>query len=188
MRTKGPGESALLLLDVLGVLNLQKIEYAVVGAMAASVHGAVRASLDADAVLSLAAPRLRTLEREFAAVGFRTECRFGDSDDPIAAMLVLQDGHDNRVDLIAGLRGLEPEAFNRAIKVPFQGVTLRVVGREDFVAMKLFAGGPQDIADAICVARVVGGGLDLHLLRRLAQRYGRDTVVALDRLISEIAR
>jgi len=122
MRTKGPGESALLLLA-------------------------------------------------FVAAGFRTECRFGDVDDPIAALLVLQDEHDNRVDLIAGLRGLEAEAFNRAIQVPFQGVNLRVVGREDFVAMKLFAGGPQDIADAMCVARVVGGGLDLQLLRRLAQRY-----------------
>jgi hypothetical protein len=28
----------------------------------------------------------------------------------------------------------------------------------------------------------------LHLLRRLAQRYGRETVTALDRLIADIAR
>ncbi len=54
MRTRGPGESALLLLDAVDLMATQRIDYAVVGAMAASVHGAVRASLDADAVLSLA--------------------------------------------------------------------------------------------------------------------------------------
>jgi hypothetical protein len=43
-----------LLLDAVDLMATQRIDYAVVGAMAASVHGAVRASLDADAVLSLA--------------------------------------------------------------------------------------------------------------------------------------
>ncbi len=186
MRTRGPGESALLLLDVVGLITAQGIEYAVVGAMAASVHGAVRASVDADAVLSLAISRLRALERDFVTAGFHTESRRGDPDDPIAAMLVVKDEHSNRVDLIVGLRGLELEAFGRAIHVPFQGVTLRVVGREDFVAMKLFAGGPQDIVDATSVVRLVGNELDLELLRRLAQRYGRTTVKALEILIAEI--
>ena len=49
MRTKGPGEAALLLLDVVALLRIEKIDYAVIGAMAASVHGVVRASIDADA-------------------------------------------------------------------------------------------------------------------------------------------
>jgi hypothetical protein len=48
MRTTRSGESALLLLDAIDVLGAQKIEYAVVGALAASVHGVVRASMDAD--------------------------------------------------------------------------------------------------------------------------------------------
>ena len=187
MRARAPGESALLLLDVVDVIATKGIEYAVVGAMAASVHGAVRASLAADAILLLGITRLRALEREFSAAGFRTECRYGDPDDPIAGMLVLQDEHTNRVDLIVGLRGLEVETFGRAIHVPFQGVTLRVVGREDFVAMKLFAGGPQDLADATSVVRLVGNELDLNLLRRLAQRYGRATVTALDTLMTDIS-
>jgi hypothetical protein len=38
--------------------------------------------------------------------------------------------------------------FERCVDVAFSGATLRVVGREDFVAMKCFAGGPQDMADA----------------------------------------
>jgi hypothetical protein len=62
--------------------------------------------------------------------------------------LELRDEFGNRVDLLVGLRGFEDAAFTRAIEVAFEGETLRVVSREDFIAMKVFAGGPQDIADA----------------------------------------
>jgi hypothetical protein len=60
--TTGPGQSALLLLDAVSVLTSDGIDYAVIGALAASVHGVVRASIDADAVLSINMPRLRQLE------------------------------------------------------------------------------------------------------------------------------
>ena len=53
MRAGGFGQSALLLLDVIEVLVRERIDYAVIGAMAASIHGVVRASTDADVVLSL---------------------------------------------------------------------------------------------------------------------------------------
>jgi hypothetical protein len=46
------------LLDVVALLQTEKIAYAVIGAMAASVHGVVRAGIDADAVLSLTAQAL----------------------------------------------------------------------------------------------------------------------------------
>jgi hypothetical protein len=35
------------------------------------------------------------------------------------------------VDLLAGLRGLDSDAFARSIIVPFLGSSLRVIGRED---------------------------------------------------------
>ncbi len=53
-------------------------------------------------------------------------------------MLIISDTHGNRVDLLGGLRGLDPQVFSRAVDVPFSGDTLRVVGREDFIAMKCF--------------------------------------------------
>src|ERR1700752_4739272 len=52
MRARGPGESAKLLLDVVDVLAARSIDYAVIDALAASLHGAGRASLDADLVVS----------------------------------------------------------------------------------------------------------------------------------------
>jgi hypothetical protein len=185
VRTRGAGEAALLLLDVVELLGAERIDYAVIGAMAASVHGLVRASVDADVVLSLPPSALGPLEQRFAAAGFQTALRRGDSDDPIAAMLVLADRHDNRVDLLVGLRGLETDAFARAISVPFQGATLRVIGREDFVAMKVFADAPQHTADARSALADSPGAVDLSLVRRLAARYGRDAATALEALLAE---
>jgi hypothetical protein len=183
VRTKGPGESALLLLDTAALLTDKGIAYAVIGAMAAAVHGVVRASIDADAVLSVTTLRLRQLEREFAAASFMTQLREGDLADPVPAVLELSDPHGNRVDLLAGLRGLEPAAFARALTVPFQGETLRIIGREDFVAMKIFAGAPKDLADARSVIQLAGASLDLVLLRQLAQRYGQSTLGALEQML-----
>lgn len=183
MRTSRSGESALLLVDVVDLLVVQKIEYAVVGAIAASVHGAVRASMDADVVLSLAIGRAGDLERSFKAAGFGTELSRGDFDDPIPGLLKLSDGYGNRVDLLIGLRGMEPQAFSRAAEIEFQGVKLRFIGREDFIAMKVFAGGPVDIVDATRALAASGGSLDRELLRRLARKYGRDAAEALERLL-----
>src|SRR5471030_3469912 len=106
MRARGPGQSTLLLLDVAQVLAREKVDYAVVGAMAAAVHGAIRATTDADALLSIALSRLVQLERAFRKAGFEAELRRGDTEDPIAALLVLSGRHGNRVDLLTGLRGL----------------------------------------------------------------------------------
>jgi hypothetical protein len=183
VRTTAAGQSALLLLDAVALLAAEKIEYAVIGAMAASVHGVVRASFDADAVMSLTVQQAPDLERKFAAAGFGTTLNRGDPGDPIPALLRLTDSHENQVDLLVGLRGLEAAAFSRAVAVPFQGGPLRVVGREDFVAMKVFAGGPQDIADARAAVGAAGALLDTTLLRRLAKQYGRAASELLETLL-----
>jgi hypothetical protein len=186
MRTRGPGEAALLLMDVASMLRSESIDYAVIGAMAASVYGLVRASVDADAILFISAAELGALERKFKSADLQTELRRGDPDDPIAALLELTDGYGNRVDLLVGLRGLERAALSRTIDVPFVGEVLRVIGREDFIAMKVFAGAPRDIIDAGSAIAAAGDSLDLLLLRRLATRFGRTTVKALEDLLASL--
>jgi len=183
MRAQRPGESALLLLDAVDVLVRAGISYAVIGAMAASVHGIVRASVDADAILALPTHELRHLERQFRQSGLHTELRYGDPDDPIAAVLALTDEHDNRVDFLVGLRGLDPAAFSRAFDVPFQGAKLRVIGLEDFIAMKLFAHGPQDLEDAKLALGGARESVDIELLRKVAARFGRETSDAFETLL-----
>jgi hypothetical protein len=179
MRASRPGQSALLLVDVVETLRSERLDYLVIGAFALTVHGVVRASTDADALIQISETRMKQLRRVFESAGFEAELRLGDADDPIPAMLVLTDSHGNRVDLLGGLRGLDPKAFTRGIEVPFHDGTLCFVGREDFIAMKCFAQGPQDLADAKGAYRAADRPLDLDLMRRLTFRFGRE---AADRL------
>ena len=185
MRTGGPGESALLLLDVVDLLNVQKITYAVIGALAASVHGAVRASLDADALISIPLSQATQLQGAAKASGFSADLSRGDLDDPISGVLKLGDSWDNRVDLLIGLRGMDSQAFDRVVDVPFEGQNLRFIGREDFIAMKVFAGGPLDLVDAARALAAGGTSLDRPLLRRLAGKFGREASAALEKLLTE---
>jgi predicted nucleotidyltransferase len=184
MRTRRSGESALLLLDAIDVLVSQKIRYAVVGAIAASIHGAVRASMDADVVLSLAVQDAKELEQTFKAANFHSELTRGDFDDPIPALLKLSDTYGNRVDLLIGLKGMEAGAFGRIVEVPFQGQKVRFIGREDFIAMKAFAGGPMDVVDATRAVAAAGGSLDKELLRRLGKQYGHEALQLIERLLA----
>jgi predicted nucleotidyltransferase len=183
MRAKRPGQSPLLLLDVIDVLTHERVDYAVIGALAAAVYGAIRASVDADALVSLTVARLSNLSQVFKKKPFTVELRRGNPDDPIPAMLIIGDRHQNRVDLLGGLRGLDPQTLSRAIEVPFSGSAIRVVSREDFIAMKCFAGRPQDLEDARIALRTAER-LDLDLLRRVSRRFGRPAADALETLLA----
>ena len=71
MRASAPGQSALLMADVAESLARHGVRYAVIGAMAAAAHGVVRASLDADAIVSLQVREAQTL-RESPPCTIRT--------------------------------------------------------------------------------------------------------------------
>ena len=105
MRTKAPGQSALLLLDIIEILNTQKIPYAIVG------------------------------------------------------------------------------AFARIQEVDFMKMPIRIIGLEDFVAMKIFAGSPIDIQDARQVLEVSGLKIDMKLLQQLTRAYGPQCLQKLKTLI-----
>jgi hypothetical protein len=184
MRTVGPGESTLLLLDVVDVLKAHRINYAVIGAFAASLYGGVRATMDADILIAAGVLQGQRLEPAFTEAGLHAKLTRGDLDDPIPGMLRLKDRYDNQVDVLLGLRGLDPQVFSRTVEVPFQGTTLRFIGREDFIAMKAFAGGPLDLFDAERAIAAGGpGSLDLPLVRRLAARFGRSASQSLESVL-----
>jgi predicted nucleotidyltransferase len=184
VRTQRAGQSALLLLDVVEILQQENIEYAVIGAFALSAHGVVRASTDVDVLIFATPERLANLRTLFDRACFRAELVRGDTDDPIPAMLILHDGYNNRVDLLGGLCGMDPAVFSRTVDVPFMGVNLRIVGREDFIAMKCFAGGPQDLLDAQSAFESAQGPIDLDLLRAVTRRFGRDAADKLEQVFA----
>ena len=176
MRTNGPGQSALLLLDVIGILNTLKIRYAVVGAFADSFYGVIRASMDADALISLQGnqPGVEQLLTELKKRGFDIEHRKGDFHDPIASLINVQDRFHNRVDLLMGIKGMGEDVFLRISHSKFTDTEICIVGIEDFIVMKVFAGGPRDLEDVRGVLKISFSKINLPLLKELASRYGPD--------------
>lgn len=183
MRSQGPGESALLLLDAVEVLESHRVPYAVVGALAASVHGAVRGSVDADVLISASVQEATAIDQAFRSAGFKSDLSRGDPHDDIPAVIELTDTFGNRVDVLVGLRGLDAQAFSRTIEVPFHGSTLHFIGREDFIAMKVFAGGPIDLQDAERAVAANPKSLDVPLVRRLAAGFGGEASVKLESIL-----
>jgi hypothetical protein len=138
-----------------------------------------------DVLLFTTPQHLARLRARFQRAGFfGTELRRGEADDPIPAMLILSDSHHNHVDLLGGLRGMDPAIFSRILEVPFMGMNLRIAGREDFIAMKCFAGGAQDILDAQSAYRSAQGPVDLDLLRAVTRRFGRVAADNLERVLA----
>lgn len=185
MKPAGPGQSALLLSEVVSELDNLGLRYAVIGALAASFHGVVRSSLDADAVVSGAAePGLvEKLISRLRERGWSVEHRPGAFDDPIDSVIAVTDGFENRVDLLTGIRGMSSDFISRTVKAALLGVKLKMIGAEDFIAMKVFAGGPRDLEDARGVMEVSGGSIDYSLLKRLAAKYGPRTMSRLNDLL-----
>ncbi|HEY1891153.1 MAG TPA: DUF6036 family nucleotidyltransferase [Steroidobacteraceae bacterium] len=184
MRTSKGGQSALLLLDVVEILRGEKVDYAVIGAFALTVLGVVRATTDVDALLFMKPGRLAKLEGPFKRAGFDTELRTAAADDPVSGILVLNDDFGNRVELLGGIRNMDPEIFSRALEVEFRNEKLRIVGREDFIAMKCFAASPQDLIDARSAYQAAPGPIDLDLLRLVTRRFGREAADRLEEILA----
>jgi len=190
MKAKGPGQSVLLLLDVINILDRFHVPYAVIGAFAASFHGVVRASMDADAIISLqpGPADVEVLTDGFLRAGLKSSYRKGDLDDPVGAVINVEDNFKNRVDLLMNIRGVTEDIFSRTIKAEFMNARIRLIGIEDFVAMKIFAGSPKDLNDVAGVLKVSYDRIRMALLRELVQRYGKNALGKLEFLLRENKR
>ncbi len=186
MRASGPGESAKLLLDVVEVLAARSIEYAVIGALAASLYGAGRASLDADLVVSSSVMEGTRINEALKQAGLTTEIRRGDLEDAIPGLVRVSDSFGNQVDVLLGIRGLDPKAFSRTVEVPLEGTRLRFVGLEDFIAMKVAAGGPIDLLDAENAIAAHPKSLNVELVRNLGLRFGTSVSALLERMLGDL--
>ena len=187
MRAKAPGQSAFLLVDVIDILNSRHISYAVIGAFAAAFHGVVRASLDADALISLspASQDIRDLVDELRKAGWEVQYRKGGSSDPVGAVVNVEDHFGNRVDLLMNIRGVTEAVFSRTLKTEFVETTIHMIGLEDFIAMKIFAGSPRDMGDVTAVLKISYDRINRVLLKELVHKYGKEALAKLESFLKE---
>ena len=116
-------------------------------------------------------------------MGFKTSLRRGDFEDPIPAVLAIHDSYGNRVDLLGGIRGLDPQAFDRTKAASLLGTQVRMIALEDFIAMKIFAGSPKDIEDAKNAIEVSKKLIKHTILQKVTRRYGKEAEKTLKTLL-----
>lgn len=165
-----------LLAQVGRILNAEGVRWAVIGALAVAYHGWIRASLDADALITLrdAKGNLDALVGKLRERGWQVESRMGDEDDPLGFVVRIVDASGNQVDLIGGIRRLDPDFFARSIEDDSEGMALRISSPEDLIALKIFAGGPKDMEDARGLVDMLGTSLDKDLVLTLCRRFGTE--------------
>jgi hypothetical protein len=187
MRATGPGQPALLLLDIFDILQELGVPSAIVGALAVSYYGVPRSTVDADAAIWLQGTGKNANDIQGAMVdaGYEARLSRGESDDPISAVLIIEDSLGNAVDLLIGVRGMDPNAVERCLTTPMLNSIVRVIGAEDLIAMKLFAGGPQDVMDVRGILQVWRERLDRNLLKKVTRLYGADVLETLKTLDKE---
>ena len=123
--------------------------------------------------------------QDLKVLGLKVERRTGDPEDPIAAVIDIQDSFHNRVDLLTGIRGMSEEAFDRIEETRFMKSSIKMVSLEDFIAMKIFAGSPKDLADVIGVLEVSNNKVKPDLLKELTAAYGKKCLAQLQALLKD---
>ena len=189
MRVTGSAQPIRFLLDIIDVLQDLGIPYSVVGGLAVSVHGLPRSTNDGDVLLWLTdtGKTAKDVRDRLITIGYDAELRIAEIDDPVRGVVTVKDEFENQVDLLLGVRGMDPGAQSRSTTATLRDVPVSLMGPEDVIAMKLFAGAAQDLQDVQGIFEVSKEKLDIELARRLARQYGEDIAHKLEQLLSHLS-
>ena len=144
------------------VLGEHRVEYVVVGGFAVYAHGVLRGTVDLDIIPGPDLPNLSRLGEALVSVGARLHraAQPVNIADPhvlrSASLVPLMTDH-GRLDLLniastSGVPANYRELRERAVEITFEEMTLAIVGLDDLIRMKKFAGSEQDLADIRALA------------------------------------
>ena len=187
MADQAAPDPSRLLSRIGSILDEAGADWAVIGAMAVAYHGWVRASLDADALISLKKSSLDIdqLGERLRKEGWNVEVRMGEPGDPLGFVVRIRDSHGNQADLIGGIRKLDPGFFDRIQREEWDGAALKFASTEDLLALKFYAGGPKDLEDAEGILKVRAGSMDHSLVSGLSKPFGRNAAEVCERLLAK---
>ena len=133
--------------DILSVFAEERVDFIVVGAYALAAHGLPRATGDIDLWVRPSADNSKRIWKAFEKFG--APMKGLKRDDFENGDLIVQIGRPpRRIDIITSVSELEYDSAwkNRKI-VEIEGITISVLGKDDFIKNKKAVGRVQDIAD-----------------------------------------
>ena len=168
-------------------LEARQFRYALIGGLAASIRGRIRATEDLDLIL------LCSLDEGLELVESLRQSRFSallDDYEEVArsALLLPLIDQDSgiQLDLAIGLSGFEQEIVERADPMMIGDNEIFVATAEDLLVLKMLAGRPQDLQDVMGIVEVQADRLDwqycLAAATRLEKAISIDLVRQIERL------
>jgi hypothetical protein len=128
------------------LLNAKDVEYLVVGGYALAAHGHPRYTGDIDFWIR---PTQLNIDRLLAALNDFGFGSLGLTAKDFDTDTVIQLGHaPRRIDLLTAIDGVEFDVcYARRERVELAGISLSIIGLEDFKTNKLASGRLKDLAD-----------------------------------------
>jgi hypothetical protein len=136
---------------VVAALDRLGVPHALIGGLAVSARGALRATQDVDLIVALPVQAAPSLERSLRDNGFHATLYRGAADDPLAGVLRLTipvAGTEIKCDVLFASREWQTRAVKNATTVDLGSFVVKVAKAGDLFLLKLSAGGPQDLIDA----------------------------------------
>ncbi len=156
-----------------------RIRIALIGGLAVSAWGPIRATQDIDLLADsdpspIGSRSVRdNLQKFFEAKDCAVEWRIGNSDDPIPLLLRLHLGgapSQPGADILWAHQRWQQEALQRRLEVEAGRHRFFVLHPEDLILMKLDAGGPQDLLDVQALLSSRPPDMNVARLKRKAAR------------------
>ena len=134
--------------DILEAFAASGVEYLVVGGYAVGFHGHPRFTKDLDLWIEPSAENLSRVRAALRAFGAPAEL-LAHLDSATEEDVLWMGVPPLRIDLLKGVPGGDFSAANaRRSESVWDGVQVRIVGREDLIALKRASARPQDLVDA----------------------------------------
>ncbi len=143
-----------LLAEVVSILRRERIDHALIGAVAMAVHGVSRATADVDLLTVDARVLEAALWEPLSAQGVSLRILEGDFDDPLAGSVRLTGKGASIVDVVVGRDKWQKEVLETAETRSLGDIELPVARPAGLVLLKLHAGGPRDAWDITSLAEM----------------------------------
>jgi hypothetical protein len=145
----------MFLLQVVEALQTARVPYAVAGGYAVSLHGAVRATMDIDFVISLKPKHLAAAEAALKSIGLSSRI-------PVTAIEISQFRKEyiERRNLIAwgfidlkdptrmvDLLLIDDISKHKVVTKHIEGMAVKILSLPSLIKMKKASGRPQDLED-----------------------------------------
>lgn len=159
--------------EISKILNKNRIEYVIVGAVAVCSWGNIRTTRDVDVILMINVDGAERLVKVFKEKGFSLSK--ADAEDALKEktyFTIFDNLSDYHIDATGIYNENNLQTIKNRKKIKIDGVTCYIASPEDTIASKLLFGSEQDIKDAEGICARQSGKLNTNYLGSRCKNLG----------------